>query len=219
MPNAQNASAKLLGHLRSAVLQASTGGRARNSDRDFLDRLAAVFSQCRDVEQQDIVRLTGLSKGRIQAARKNPVQKHPKKRSDAATAEDFRIITDWVIRNARRSADKTNTAMHPTQGLHHVFYRTWTEAEGHQRFKSDCPGFKFKKTTFDQHVRSLFWLKKPRNSNCLCTVCTNHQLLLQGLKTHQKGVLFFTFTRTPLEARSATKPPSANASCDTPQCI
>lgn len=174
--------------LKGAVRDATTGGRTKKCDKDFLDRLAAIFAQAQDLEQKTIVTATGLSKTRMRDARKNPMQKTVKKRSDSRTPEDMKLITDWVIKTARRSADKANTAFHPTLGPHHVFYKTWSEKEGYQLFKKEYPQFKFKQTVFNEHMRTLYWLRKPTNSSCLCIVCTNMQLLLQGLRVHQKSM-------------------------------
>ena len=177
-----------MGLLKGAVRGTTTNGRSKNEDKDFLERLAAMFSQSTAVMQKDVIAVTGLSKTRLRAARRNPTKKAMKKRSDSRTPEDVKMMTDWVINTARRSADKSNTAHHPVMGPHHTFHRTWSEAEGYQPFKEQCPSFKHKKTTFDEHVRSLHWLKKPRSHDCLCVVCTNMQLMLRGLRTHQKGL-------------------------------
>ena len=177
----------LLKRLQQAVGGMSTGGRPSNVDADFMNGLAAMFGTSGTPD--DVVSgLTGLSSRRLKAMAAAPNQKKKKKRSDAATDEDENVVHQWVLATARRSADKTNMLLHKNKGPHLVFCETWMDAEAHPLFKKSHPEFKHEKTVFDRFLRNTWWLKKPRNSNCLCSPCTNMQLLMTGLRSFQKRI-------------------------------
>lgn len=105
------------------------------------------------------------------------------------SSADYGIyVYEWVIEVAKRSPNKSNVAIHPTQGPHLIYFKTWGADEGYDLFKKQRPEWKYKRSVFDGVIRSFYWLKKPTRSMCLCQPCTNFALFLQALASLQKSL-------------------------------